>query len=77
MLKRYHAAQRSRFEVTWTDIAVGCAAFCAVFYDSWRGLMESLPSIMQGVIITSTVVFVLFRAANEVRKYWKGHRDDS
>lgn len=65
---------RGHLKVTTDDVIVGCAALCALTYKAWGWMLESIPHVMQGIIVTATVVYVVARAAIEVRKLIKGEK---
>lgn len=57
------------------DVTVLTSGVAAATFRWWEPVVAVIPSAAQGLILTGTVVFVLFRAANEVLKFWKSQRD--
>lgn len=52
------------------DVNVAIATVAAVTHDWWSNLVTWVPSALQMLVFASTVVYVVFRAANEVRKFY-------
>lgn len=63
--------------MTGEDIAVGAASTVALTQPWWGVLFSAIPDVAQGLIVLATVVYVLARAINEVKKFWDPKRKDS
>ena len=55
--------------MTTDDAAVLAAGSAAVTYDMWGSILHTIPGVIQVIVTTATVVYVLFRAANEIQKF--------
>lgn len=58
-------------QVTMYDVGVIAAGAAAVTQHWWTPLLEWLPDFAKICITAATVVFVIARAAYEVRRFWR------
>lgn len=57
------------YHLSTQDALVVTAGAVAVTYPWWEGLAAWIPHIAQVVITTGTIIFVLFRMVNEIRRF--------
>jgi len=67
---------RNQVVLSQSDLAVLAAGAAAYTVPWWGPLVDWLPNIAQGIIVTMTVVFVIVRAINEVRKFIRDSNRD-
>lgn len=68
---------RTRFHMNSADAGVITATAVALTHEWWQPMLSAIPGIAQGLVLSGTIVYVLFRAANEVRKFfWPNRGDD-
>lgn len=71
-----HHMAHEGLKVNTSDSVVVVAGAAALTSDWWNHLVEWIPSVMQVGITTGTLIFVLFRAASEVRKFWRNREEE-
>lgn len=63
-------------KMTAHDGAVILVGAVAASPDSWwRVIVDPLPDALRVIVVGATVVYVLFRAMNEINKFIQNHRD--
>lgn len=63
------------FKMNAADYAVVTSGVAAATVQWWEPLIAAVPDLIQGLILAATVTFVVFRAANEVVKFWKTQQE--
>lgn len=58
-----------------SDSAVVAAGAAAITLPWWEQAVQWMPTVVQGVIAAATLVFVIARAVNEVRKFFTQEKD--
>lgn len=56
-------------EVTADDAVVVGVGAAAATYDWWGWIIQAVPETIQVIVTVATLVYVVFRAANEIRKF--------
>lgn len=75
-LSRAALAVQRNIHVNTDDVAVGVIAGAAATAQWWAPWFEWLNGAAQGLILAGTVIFVLYRAMNEIKKFY-APKDDS
>jgi uncharacterized NAD(P)/FAD-binding protein YdhS len=74
--QRHWGADSQGLQVTSADGAVVAVGTAAATHGLWANLTAGLPTFIQVLITAATVIFVVARAVNELRRFWRNRKQE-
>lgn len=68
---RVATSRKEGLNVTPDDALVVASGAAAATYSWWEPVLTAIPDVIQLIIAGATLVYVVFRAANEIHKFWR------
>lgn len=64
------ATTKTETTLTSGDTAVGLAFATSATFAWWREMLWWIPDFLQTIVLLATVIYVVYRALNEARKFY-------
>lgn len=66
---------RQEAKLMGNDVNVAAAVGAVLFIDWWNAFVGNVTPVVQFVILISTMLYVIFRAVNEIKKFLRRGAD--